>query len=173
MPRVEALCVSHRKGQRKSPVNSAVFLTGRGIEGDAHAGSWHRQVSMLSADDIETVRQEGLTDLAPGAFAENVIVWGLDFASFGLGTRLRLGTEVVLVITQIGKECHSPCRIYRLTGECIMPRLGLFARVVVGGEVRVGDPVEVLQVVPRDRSQTVVPKAGERRSSGETSDTEA
>ena len=128
MPRIEALCVSEKKGERKHPVDSAVFLEKLGIEGDAHAGKWHRQVSLLSLEDIETVRSNGLPDIKPGDFAENVITSGLDINSFGLGTRLRLGRDVVLSITQIGKVCHSPCKIYRLTGDCIMPRVGLFAR---------------------------------------------
>ncbi|MHC4253532.1 MAG: MOSC domain-containing protein [Planctomycetota bacterium] len=139
MPRVEAICTSASKGERKGPRDRATFLEGRGIEGDAHAGEWHRQVSLLGAEDIDTVRRKGLPDIVPGAFAENVVVSGLNLESFGLGTRLRLGRDVVLSVTQIGKVCHSPCRIYHLTGDCIMPRLGLFARTV-----------------PRDRTQAVV-----------------
>ncbi len=171
MPRVEALCVSEAKGERKHAVDFAVFRSDHGIEGDAHAGPWHRQVSLLSKEDIEAVRRNGLPELAPGDFAENLILSGLDLTSFGLGTRLRLGRDVVLSITQIGKVCHSPCRIYQLTGDCIMPRVGLFARVEVGGKVRIGDSVEVLHLVPRARLQAVVLTVSDRCSQWETEDT--
>jgi molybdopterin adenylyltransferase len=171
MPRVEAVCVSERKGERKHPVDSAVFRPDHGIEGDAHAGPWHRQVSVLAAEDIETVRREGLPELTWGDFAENLILSGLDLASLGLGSRLRLGRDAVLSITQIGKACHSPCRIYQVTGDCIMPRAGLFARVEVGGSVRTGDPVEIVDLVPRDRLQAVVLTVSDRCSRGETQDT--
>lgn len=147
--RVEAICISQDKGERKHPVETARFLAGHGIETDAHAGPWHRQVSLLSAEDIETVRQGGLTDLKPGDFAENVIVSGLDLNTLGLGSRLQLGADVIVSITQIGKECHTPCRIYHLTGDCIMPRSGLFARVETTGQVRVNDPVELIDLEPR------------------------
>jgi MOSC domain-containing protein YiiM len=156
MPRIEAICSSSSKGERKGLRDRAVFRRNHGIEGDAHAGAWHRQVSLLGAEDIDTVRRKGLPDIAPGAFAENVVVSGLKLESFGLGTRLRLGRDVVLSVTQIGKVCHSPCRIYHLTGDCIMPRLGLFARVETGGEVAVGDNAQAVQIIPRDRTQAVV-----------------
>ena len=171
MAKVEALCVSEAKGERKSPVPSAVFNADKGIEGDAHAGAWHRQVSLLAAEDIETIRRKGLPDIASGDFAENVVVSGLDLASFGLGTRLQLGRDVLLSVTQIGKVCHTRCRIYHMTGDCIMPRLGLFARVESGGEVRVGDAAEALAVVPRDRLQAVVLTISDRCSRGEAEDT--
>jgi len=171
MPQVEALCISETTGERKHAVDSAVFRSDHGIEGDAHAGPWHRQVSLLSREDIETVRRNGLPELAPGDFAENIIVSGLDLASFGVGTRLRLGRDVVLSITQIGKVCHSPCRIYELTGDCIMPRVGLFARVEVGGKVRIGDSVEILDLVPRARFQSVVVTVSDRCSRGQSQDT--
>jgi molybdenum cofactor synthesis domain-containing protein len=171
MPKVEALCVSEMRGERKHAVDSAVFRSGHGIEGDAHAGSWHRQVSILSWEDIEAVRRSGLPELAPGDFAENVVVSGLDLASFGLGTRLRLGHDVVLSVTQIGKVCHSRCRTYQLTGDCILPKVGLFARVEVGGEVRTGDSVEALEIVPRGRIQAVVLTVSDRCSQGQSQDT--
>ena len=171
MARVEAVCISEKKGEPKRAISVGVFRADHGIESDAHAGPWHRQVSLLSAEDIETVRRNGLEDLAPGAFAENVIVSGLDLGAFGLGTRLRLGSDVVLSITQIGKACHSPCRIQELTGDCIMPRLGLFARVEAGGEVRAGDAAEVLALVPRELVQAVVLTVSDRCSRGEAQDT--
>ena len=171
MGQVDALCVSAEKGERKSPVDSAAFRADHGIESDAHAGPWHRQVSLLAAEDIETVRRAGLEDLSPGDFAENVIVSGLDLGSLGLGSRVRLGADVVLSMTQIGKVCHDRCRIYHLTGDCIMPRLGLFARVAHGGRASVGDTAEVLEVVPRAHFQAVVLTISDRCSRGETQDT--
>ncbi len=170
-PQAEALCVGETRGERKHAVDSAVFRAGHGIEGDAHAGLWHRQVSLLSAENIEAVRQDGLPDVAPGDFAENVILSGLDLTSFGLGTRLRLGRNVVLSITQIGKVCHSRCRISELSGDCIMPRVGLFARVESGGEVCVGDAVKVEALVSRTRFQVVVLTISDRCSQGQSQDT--
>ncbi len=171
MPRIEALCVSREREERKRPVESAVLLAGQGIEGDAHAGAGHRQVSLLPAEEIERVRRSGLPDLRPGDFAENVIVSGLDFAPLGLGTRLRLGGEVLLMIAQIGKVCHAPCRIQRLTGDCIMPKVGLFAEVLRGGKVRAGDPVEVVERIEREVFQAVVITVSDRCSRGEAKDT--
>ncbi len=170
MGRVEALCTSQSKGERKTAVDAAVFLADSGIESDAHAGAWHRQVSLLAAEDIETVR-ESVGDLSPGDFAENVVVSGLDLASLGLGTRLRLGSDVVLAVSQIGKVCHTPCRIYELTGDCIMPRMGLFARVAAGGRVSVGDEAEPVEVVPRDLVQAVILTISDRCSRNEAEDT--
>lgn len=170
MGRIEAICVSEKKGQRKSPVKSAVLIANDGIETDAHAGAGHRQVSILAADDIETVRKD-LPDIGPGDFAENLIVSGLDLGSLGLGTRLRLGGEAVLSITQIGKVCHTPCRIGELTGDCIMPRLGLFARVVEGGRISDSDPAEIIEAVGRDTYQAVVLTISDRCSRGEAQDT--
>lgn len=148
MPYVAALCVSESKGERKRPIESAVFCADHGIEGDAHAGPWHRQVSILSSEDIELVKRQ-LPDIAPGDFAENIILTGIDLGAVGVGTRLRLGSDVIVSITQIGKECHTPCRIYKLTGDCLMPRAGLFAQVEAGGKVCVGDPAEIIELLPR------------------------
>ena len=171
MPVVDSLCVSEKKGERKHPVDSAMISRNHGIEGDAHAGSWHRQVSILSRSDIETVRNNGLPDIKPGDFAENVILSGLDLSSFGLGTRLRLGDDAELSITQIGKVCHTPCRIYHITGDCIMPKLGLFARVEKGGMVRVGETAGVVYAVSRETFQSVVITISDRCSRGEATDT--
>lgn len=170
MPKVEALCTSEKKGEPKRPGEAAVFRADHGIEGDAHAGPWHRQVSLLAAEDIETVRRT-LPDVGPGVFAENVVLAGIDLAELGLGSRLRLGPEVLVSITQIGKVCHSLCAIGRLTGDCIMPRLGLFARVLESGEVRVGDAVEVVALVPRERFQAVVVTVSDRCARGLAEDT--
>lgn len=171
MGRIEAICVSQRKGERKTPVATATFVVGLGIQGDAHSGNWHRQVSLLDADDIAQVRRVGLPDLAPGAFAENIVVSGVPLAELGLGTRLRLGAGVVLSITQIGKRCHSPCQIYSLTGDCIMPRRGLFAVVEEGGELATGGEATVVQHVPRRTLQAVVLTISDRCSRSESTDT--
>ena len=168
--KVQALCVSQAKGEQKRPVESAEFRAGHGLVGDAHAGAWHRQVSLLAAEDIDSVRSR-LPDIAPGAFAENVVLSGVDLSGLGLGSRLQLGERVVLGITQIGKVCHSPCRIGRITGDCIMPRRGLFARVESGGPVRAGDPARVLEAVPPQRIQAVVLTISDRCSRGEATDT--
>jgi len=170
MGRVEALCISENKGERKTPVDAAVFRADSGIEADAHAGAWHRQVSLLAAGDIERVRSS-LGDIGPGDFAENVILSGLDLASLGLGTRLRLGRDVVLAVSQIGKVCHTPCRIHELTGDCIMPRMGLFARVAAGGQVSIGDDAEPVEIVPRELVQAVVLTISDRCSRDEAEDT--
>ena len=171
MGRVEALCVSQEKGERKTPIGSAIFDADSGIGTDAHAGAWHRQVSLLAAEDVETIRQKGMPDLSAGDFAENVIVSGLALGGFGLGTRLRLGDDVVLSVTQIGKVCHTGCKIFHLTGDCIMPRLGLFARVETGGKVRVGDRAEVMDIVPRELVQAVVLTISDRCCRGQAEDT--
>ncbi len=170
MGRVEALCVSAKKGEPKSAVQTAEFQPDHGIISDAHAGAWHRQVSLLAADDIDTVRKS-LPDVRAGAFAENIVLRDADFATWGLGTRLRLGRQIVLRISQIGKACHTPCRIHKLTGDCIMPRLGLFARVETGGQVQVGDDVEAFELVPRTAFQAVVLTISDRCSHGEAEDT--
>jgi molybdopterin adenylyltransferase len=168
---IEALCVSERKGERKTLRPSARFVADHGIEGDAHAGPGHRQVSLLAAEDIATFKGQGLPNLKAGDFAENVVVAGLALAELGLGSRLRLGAEAELTVTQIGKTCHARCAIYDQTGDCIMPRLGLFARVVRGGAVTVGEPVTVVAAVPRSAMQVVVLTISDRCSRGEAEDT--
>ncbi|HSW50599.1 MAG TPA: MOSC domain-containing protein, partial [Bryobacteraceae bacterium] len=153
MGKVEVICISVRKGQKKKPVESARLLANHGFEGDAHAGAWHRQVSLLAHEDIEEVRAGGIPGLQAGDFAENLIVSGIDLSALGLGSLLRLGAEAELRVTQLGKICHQRCAIYDQTGDCIMPRLGLFARVVRGGMVEPGMPVEVVEAVPRGKLQ--------------------
>ena len=160
MGRVEAVCISVKKGEKKSPMQLARFGTNHGIEGDAHAGPWHRQVSLLAAEDTEEMRRT-LPDLKPGGFAENLLLSGVDLSALGLGSRLRLGGETDLTVTQLGKACHRRCAIYYQAGDCIMPRLGLFARVLRGGTVVTGDTAEVLWVVPRKKLQAVILTIGE------------
>ncbi|MFO7653856.1 MAG: MOSC domain-containing protein [Candidatus Krumholzibacteriia bacterium] len=139
---VVALCISDAKGTVKHPVPEASLRAEHGIVGDAHASSWPRQVSLLAAESIERMRRV-LPDLAHGAFAENVVTAGVDLARLAVGDRLRLGAEVVLEVTQIGKECHHGCAIRQQVGDCIMPREGIFCRVRMGGRLQVGDPIRV------------------------------
>jgi len=170
-PRVEAICLSEKKGIPKTPVGSARCSKDHGLDGDAHAGPGHRQVSLLGQADIELFKQAGRLALAPGAFAENMVLSGIDLASLGLGSQLRLGKEALLTITQLGKRCHHRCAIHDQTGDCIMPRLGLFARVLASGSVAVGDPVQIVQHVDRAAFQVVVLTLSDRGSRGEIEDT--
>ncbi len=140
---IVALCRSDGKGTTKTAVDRARLVVEHGIEGDAHAGDWHRQVSLLADEQIDRMRSKGL-ELPAGAFGENVVTLGLDLSSVAVGTRLWAGAQVVLEITQRGKECHARCEIYHRTGDCIMPREGLFARVVRGGPLAAGDSIGIL-----------------------------
>ena len=142
MGKVIAVCTSPEKGTQKTAVAEGNFIEDYGIEGDAHAGKWHRQVSLLSYDKIEAFRQRGAR-VENGAFGENLVVEGFDFKRLPVGTKLRCG-DVVLELTQIGKECHSHCEIYKKMGECIMPREGVFARVLHGGTIGEGDEMEIV-----------------------------
>jgi MOSC domain-containing protein YiiM len=137
--RVLAVCVSGRKGERKTPVPEATLVPGHGVERDAHAGPGNRQVSLLAAESIAKMREKGV-DVGPGAFAENVTVAGIDLAALKVGDRLLVG-EALVEISQIGKECHDRCAIYFQAGDCVMPREGVFARVIRGGKVAPGDAV--------------------------------
>jgi MOSC domain-containing protein YiiM len=125
--------ISARTGTRKTPVGRAVLRAGHGIVGDAHAGDWHRQVSLLAEEDIEGMRGRGI-EIGFGDFAENITTRGIDLGSLPVGTKLGIG-PALLVVTQIGKECHGGCAISRIVGDCVMPRRGVFARVIRGGEV--------------------------------------
>jgi molybdopterin adenylyltransferase len=168
---IDAICLSGKKGERKKPVEQARLVTQQGFEGDAHAGDWHRQVSLLAAGDIAAMKAKGLPDLKAGDFAENLVVSGLDLSPLGLGSRLQLGPDVELTVSQLGKTCHSHCAIYHQTGDCIMPRLGIFARVAAGGAISVGDEVAIIECVPRTALQVVVLTISDRCSRGEAEDT--
>ena len=139
---VEAVCVSEEKGTRKHPVDEIELVVGEGVAGDAHAGRWHRQVSLLPAEAVDELRGL-LPELAPGDFAENVLTRGVDLKALPVGTVLRVGAAE-LVVTQIGKECHTACEISRLTGRCAMPTEGIFCVVTRGDTVRAGDRLEVV-----------------------------
>jgi MOSC domain-containing protein YiiM len=125
--------ISERTGEQKKPVDSAVLRENHGLEGDAHAGDWHRQVSLLAEEDIDTMRGRGI-ELGYGDFAENITTRGIDLGALPMGARLSLG-PAVLEVTQIGKECHQGCAIFQAVGDCVMPRRGVFTRVVTGGEI--------------------------------------
>jgi len=141
---VVSINTSDRKGVRKKPVPSARVRRDFGIVGDAHAsGRWHRQVSLLAVESIEKMRARGL-DVGPGDFAENLTTEGIDLTALGPGTRLRIGSEVEAEVSQIGKTCHDRCAIYRQAGDCVMPREGIFVRILRGGRLRVGDAVRIL-----------------------------
>ncbi|MCD8122514.1 MAG: MOSC domain-containing protein [Clostridiales bacterium] len=142
MGRIIAICISEVRGTQKYEVETAQIVEGWGLEGDAHGGNWHRQVSLLSYEKIEEFRARG-AEVEPGAFGENLIVEGFDFRTLPVGTRFYIG-DAVLEMTQIGKECHSHCPIYQKMGDCIMPREGVFAQVVKGGAIHRGDVVEML-----------------------------
>jgi MOSC domain-containing protein YiiM len=138
--RVVAVSVSEEKGVKKTPVSEVILKKGQGVVGDAHAGAGIRQVSLLAEESIEKMRRKNLP-VGPGDFAENITTSGLDLPSLPIGTCLRLGKTTLLKITQIGKECHSRCRIFYSAGDCVMPREGVFAVVLRGGKLQPGDEI--------------------------------
>ncbi len=142
--KVVAVCTSTRKGVRKQPQDEVMLQENWGIEGDAHADLWHRQVSLLAEESIDKMRAKGL-NVSEGSFAENLTTRGIDLLALPLGARVTVGSQVVLEITQHGKICHERCAIYRQAGDCVMPREGIFARVIVGGPVRAGDVIGLLE----------------------------
>ena len=141
MAKVIAVCRSGKKGIRKEPIAEGLFKEEEGLADDAHADcNTHRQVSLLATESIDKMRKLGM-DLNPGDFAENLTTEGIDLVSLPVGTRLTVGENVVLEVSQIGKECHTKCAIYRQVGECIMPTEGIFARVIIGGVLKAEDPI--------------------------------
>ena len=143
MGKVIAICTSPAKGTQKTRIEEGTFIEDFGLEGDAHAGKWHRQVSLLSFDKIEEFRARG-AEVEDGAFGENLVVQGIDFATLPIGTKF-VCNDVVLELTQIGKECHSGCAIFKKMGECIMPKQGVFTRVLHGGTIRPGDELTIME----------------------------
>lgn len=168
MGTVLAVCTSAEKGVQKRDVHSAHFTPEWGIDGDAHAGKWHRQVSLLSADKIEAFRAKG-AEVVYGDFGENLVVSGFDFRSLPVGTLLRCG-EVLLEMTQIGKECHSHCAIYKTMGDCIMPREGVFARVLEGGTITVGEEMSIVERTSPLPYQAAVITLSDKGAAGERED---
>lgn len=152
MGTIKGICISHIRGIQKSEVAEADLKVDWGIVGDAHAGNWHRQVSLLSYEKIQEFKEKG-AKIVSGAFGENLIVEGYDLGNLPVGSRFRVGDEVELEITQIGKECHSHCEIYKAMGDCIMPREGGFAKVIKSGHITLGDTITLLPDNP-DRPLT-------------------
>lgn len=167
MGKILAICTSPARGTVKTPVESARLVEGFGVEGDAHGGNWHRQVSLLSAEKIEAFRKKIWVDY--GAFGENLVVEGFDFAALPVGSRFAVG-DAVLEMTQIGKECHKGCAIRQQTGDCIMPREGVFARVLRSGVVRVGDELTLLPPVENPPLRAAVITLSDKGSRGERAD---
>ena len=144
MAKVKAVCVSDVKGVIKTPAEEIFVKTGHGIRGDAHAGDWHRQVSLLAEESVDKLRAK-MPNLDAGVFAENILTCGIVLYELPVGTKMRVG-EALLSVTQIGKECHNQgCAIKRQTGDCVMPREGIFAQVLEDGKIKPGDSIEVLQ----------------------------
>lgn len=141
MATVTAVCISEKKGTRKHAVPSIEVKKDHGIVGDAHAGNWHRQISLLADESVDTMRGKGV-ELQPGDFAENILTRGMELKTLPVGTVLRVG-ETRLQVTQIGKECHNDCEIRRLVGTCVMPTQGIFAIVLTEGTIRPGDTISV------------------------------
>lgn len=142
MGKIMAVCISEKRGTQKKNIEKVRLIENFGLEGDAHGGNWHRQVSLLSYEKVRAFEEKGIS-VEDGAFGENLLVEGFDFKTLPVGTRFRCG-EALLEMTQIGKECHSHCEIYQAVGDCIMPREGVFARVLHGGVIQIGDELEIV-----------------------------
>lgn len=144
--KIVAVCTSENKGERKKNIGSGLLRPDHGLEGDAHAGDWHRQVSLLALESIEKMRQKGL-DVNPGDFAENLTTENIELFTLPVGTQLKIGSEALGEVTQIGKVCHDRCAIYYQAGDCVMPKEGIFIKVLKSGQVKVGDTIEVIENV--------------------------
>ena len=144
MAKVTAVCISEHKGTKKHPVECITVKENHGIIGDAHAGNWHRQISLLADESVDTMRAICQLELDAGIFAENINTRGIELKTLPVGTRLRVG-ETELEVTQIGKQCHNDCEIKRTTGKCVMPTEGIFAIVIKEGRIQAGDEIEVLK----------------------------
>lgn len=141
--KIVSINCSFEKGVQKKPVEECTVVENFGIKNDAHGGEWHRQISLLAQESVDKMIALGL-NVSPGAFGENITTEGIDLVKLPIGTRLKLGKEVLLEVTQIGKECHTRCAIYYQAGDCVMPHEGIFARVIHGGKLKTFDPIEVL-----------------------------
>ncbi len=168
MGEIKGICISDRRGIQKQEIPEVNLIEGWGLEGDAHGGKWHRQVSLLSYDKITEFQKRG-ADVDFGSFGENIIVEGIDFSKLPVGSRFLVG-DVVLELTQIGKECHSHCQIYQTMGDCIMPREGVFAEVVRGGRIKKGDQMETQLPDPNRPFTAAVITLSDKGSAGERED---
>ena len=169
MGTLRGICISEKRGTKKSEVSSALLTADHGIDGDAHAGKWHRQVSLLALERIDEFKDKG-ADVSYGDFGENLILEGFDLRNTPVGSRLKIGDDVLLELTQIGKECHSHCAIYRTMGDCIMPREGVFAKVVTGGQIHVGDEVTLIPADPNRPFTAAVITLSDKGYRGERED---
>ena len=156
--RIVAVSISSRKGIKKTNIRQGRLFENCGLEDDAHAGNWHRQVSLLAMESIAKIREKGL-NVNPGDFAENITTEGLTLWELPIGTHLRLGEKALVEVTQIGKVCHDRCAIYHQVGDCVMPKEGIFAKVLIGGAIRPQDPIHVLNaaaasIPQKDTSKT-------------------
>lgn len=167
MGKILAICQSEKRGTPKADVGSSRLVVGWGLQDDAHGGNWHRQVSLLSGDKVEEFRKKLWVDY--GAFGENLVVAGFDFRNMPVGSRFAVG-EAVLEMTQIGKECHNDCIIKQKTGECIMPHEGVFARVLVDGDIKVGDEMVLLPTLENAPLRAAVITLSDKGSRGERED---
>ena len=144
MTKIVAVNISEKKGVIKHPIEKGFFKVNHGLEGDAHAGNWHRQVSLLGTESIEKMKATGIEGLCSGKFAENLTTEGIILYELPVGTKLKIG-EVIMEVTQIGKECHLGCEIRQLVGDCVMPREGIFTRILIEGWIKPEDEIEVLK----------------------------
>ena len=144
MGNVVAVCISEKKGTQKRDIGICKLIEHFGIEGDAHAGKWHRQVSLLARESADLMRKKGL-DIEDGDFGENIVTEGIELKSLPVGTVLKIGEGIIIKVTQIGKLCHDRCAIYYKAGDCIMPREGIFAEILAGGTIKAGDEITILE----------------------------
>lgn len=144
MGKIIAVCISEKKGTQKRDIRSCKLIEQFGLEGDAHAGKWHRQISLLAKESANSMREKGL-NIKDGDFGENIVTEGIELKSLPVGTLLKIGRGILIRVTQIGKLCHDRCAIYYKAGDCIMPREGIFAEIVTGGTIKAGDEITVLE----------------------------
>ncbi len=144
MGKVIAINISEKKGVIKTPIEEGLFEKEHGLVGDAHAGKWHRQVSLLGQESIDKMKASGVEGLDPGKFAENITTQGIILHKLPVGTKMKIG-ETIQEVTQIGKECHGGCEIKRLVGDCVMPREGIFTKILQGGRIKSGDTIEIIE----------------------------
>lgn len=144
MAKVVSINISSRKGIPKDPIEIGDFVENFGLMDDSHGGDWHRQVSLLAQESIDKIKAMGLKDLSPGNFAENITTEGINLYELPIGTKLKIG-DTIQEVTQIGKECHSRCAIFHTVGDCVMPKEGIFTKILKGGRVKAGDDIEIME----------------------------
>jgi len=142
---VVEVSISKKKGMKKDNIPEGLLIENFGLKDDAHAGNWHRQVSLLATESIEKIKAKGL-DVGPGDFAENITTIGINLVDLPIGTKMKMGDEALVEVTQIGKECHSRCAIYQQTGDCVMPKEGIFVKVLKGGKIKKGDLITPIEL---------------------------